>query len=322
MRRRTPLPPDLAQGPFSVRDALRAGVSAGRLRDPALDRPFHGTRAPAILPPAGESRSAREQRVLLAQCAAYSSRLAPDEHFSHQTAARLWGCPLPTWFDTAEPLHVARPGRGARGAGVVGHNSSTPTLTRRYGYPVSDPASTWLALASVLLLDDLVAVGDHLILDPRVLNPRDPRPYVTVEELAARLAVYHGRGARLAHEALPLLRQGAESRPETLVRLLLARAGCAEPVLQAPIFDNDGRLLGYADLYWPDLKIVVEYDGQHHRTDDVAYDRDLIRIDDFLAAGNLVVRIRKYGLFQAPAGEVARVERAFRQRMAPSGPKV
>ena len=314
MRRRTPLPPDLARGPFSVHDAISAGVSAARLRDPALNRPFHGTRAPALATAAPESATARAQRLLLAQCAAYSLKLAPGEHFSHQTAARLWGCPLPTWFDIAELLHVARPGRAARGAGVVGHHSAAPTLDRRFGYSVSDAASTWLALASVLGLDDLVAVGDHLILDPRVLNPHDPRPYVTVEELAARLAGYHGRGARLAHEALLLLRQGAESRPETLVRLLLARAGFPEPVLQAPIFDDAGKLLGYADLYWPDLKIVVEYDGQHHRTDDVAYDRDLIRIDDFIAAGNLVVRIRKYGLFRAPAGEVARVERAFRQR--------
>ena len=318
MRRRLPLPNSLARRPFAVSDALREGISERRLRDPELARPFRGTRAVPQSFPAPETRAAREQRLLLSACAAYALRLRAGEHFSHQTAARLWGCPLPTWFSSEPALHVAISGRAARGTGVVGHHTARPAVVERHGLPVSDPASTWIALASVLPLDDLVAAGDHLILDPRVLDPRDLRPYLRIDELESRLRSFHGRGARSAKAALPLLRQGAESRPETLVRLLLVRAGYPEPVLQAPITDDRGKLLGYADLYWPEFKIVVEYDGQHHRTDDAAYDRDITRIDDFIAAGNIVVRIRKRGLFTAPAGEVARVERAFRERLSAS----
>ena len=187
-----------------------------------------------------------------------------------------------------------------RREGVRGHQSLQPVVVRRFGLPVSDALTTWLALASTLALDELVAVGDHLILDPRVLDPHDIRPYLTLGELERAVAEFTGRGARVAAAALALMRQGAESRPESLVRLLLGRAGFGEPELQAPIVDSRGRRLGYADLYFREFKVVVEYDGEKHRTDSVQNDRDLSRIDSFIAAGNAVVRIRSRRLFGSP----------------------
>ena len=44
MPSRRPLPPELGQV-FTVRAALDAGVTPGRLRDGGLDRPFHGVRS-------------------------------------------------------------------------------------------------------------------------------------------------------------------------------------------------------------------------------------------------------------------------------------
>ena len=308
---RIPLPPSLALRPFSVSTAAAAGVREGRLRGSDLERPFYGVRRVRSDAPTGETVGARERRLLLERCLAYLPRLAHGHHFSHVTAARLWGCPLPTRFDENEPLDVSRPGRATRCEGIVGHSSAAPIVATRLGFPVSDPASTWLALASTLSRDDLVAIGDHLILEPRQLEPSDPRPHVTLEALGERAAAFHGRGARAAASALALLRQGAESRPETLLRLLLVRAGFGEPELQAEIRDAAGRWLGYADLYWPERRVVVEYDGEHHRTDSRAYDRDMTRIEDFVAARNAVVRVRKGALFGNPASVVARVQRAF-----------
>lgn len=311
MSPRVPLPPGFAHEPFAVAAARATGLGERRLYGRDLTRPFHGVRAVPQPVPEQETLNERETRELLARCREYAPRLRAGHFFSHQTAARLWGCPLPTRFDAGEPLHVANPSRAVRCAGIVGHRVAGRITVERFGLPLSDPVDTWLAVAGTLPLDELVAIGDHLILDPRELDPRDARPFATYEELAGRTRAYHGHGARAATAALPLLRQGAESRPETLLRLLLARAGFVDPELQAEIRDGTGRWLGYADLYWRMARVVVEYDGQHHRTDSRAYDRDMTRIEDFVAAGNAVVRVRKQALFGNPSGVITRVHRAF-----------
>ena len=313
---RIPIPPSLARRPFAVSTAAAEGIREGRLRGSDLERPFYGVRRVRSDAPTGESIGARERRLLLERCLAYLPRLAHGHHFSHITAARLWGCPLPTRFDENEPLDVSRPGRAPRCEGIIGHSSAAPVITARHGLPVSDAASTWLALASALSRDDLVAIGDHLILEPRLLEPGDPRPYVTLEALGERAAEFHGRGARAAASALALLRQGAESRPETLLRLFLVRAGFGEPELQAEIRDAAGRWLGYADMYWPERRVVVEYDGEHHRTSSSQYDRDESRIEALIRAGYTVVRVRGGQLFGQPQIVVARVAQALRDRGA------
>ena len=178
--------------------------------------------------------------------------------------------------------------------------------------PVSDPASTWLALAALLPIDELVACGDHLVLSPHVLDPRDPRPYVTVELLEARLSDFSGRGARAAASALRLIRPGTESRPETRLRLLLGSEGLPEPEVNVAVTDATGRWLGRGDLVYRRWRTVVEYDGDEHRTSDYQYDRDITRIDSFIAAGWNVVRVRKRGLSVARDDTVARVVRALR----------
>ncbi|WP_161972390.1 DUF559 domain-containing protein [Glaciihabitans arcticus] len=59
------------------------------------------------------------------------------------------------------------------------------------------------------------------------------------------------------------------------------------------------------------MRVVIEYDGEHHRTNSAAYDRDESRIESFIEAGNAVVRVRKGALFTRPESVVARVRRAF-----------
>lgn len=275
----------------------------GRLRGPDLTDIHRGARAPAILDPDD----------LLHACAAYTPLLG-NHHFSHLTAARLWGCPLPTSFNRHEPLHVSTPypGRAPRRPGIHGHQVRDPRTSARFGFPISDAASTWLALATALSIEELVVCGDHLVLSPHVLDPHDPRPYVTVEELEQRASLHAGRGSRAAASALRMIRPGAESRPETRLRLLLVGAGLPEPEVNVPVTDAAGRWLGRGDLVYRRWSTVVEYDGDHHRTDDIQYDRDITRIDAFHAAGWNVVRVRKRGLSIARGDTVARVVRALR----------
>jgi len=300
MSARIPIPPSLAQAPFSLATGLEAGLGRKRLGGSDLDRPFRGVRTVPQPGPTTTDPDERERLLLLSRCSAMAPVLRPGQHFSHETAARLWGCPLPTRFTDSDKLHVSTPtpGRAIRRTAIVGHHVRAPTLDVRDGLPVSDATSTWLALAPTLPLDALIAVGDHLILDPRVLDPYDIRPYVSLTALTAATEQFTGRGAVAAATALTYLRQGAESRPETLVRLILARAGFPEPELQGEIVDSRGRQLGFADLYFREFKVVVEYDGEKHRTNSRQHDRDLSRIDSFIAAGHAVVRIRWRRLFR------------------------
>lgn len=280
-----------------------SGLGEGRLRGADLARPFHGVRS--------------DHELGLAElCRACSLVMPPRHVFSHVTAARLWGCPLPVEFASGEPLHVTVPQSTAapRRQGVVGHRANAVRAGWRSGLPVTDAASTWLSLATLLPLDELVACGDHLVLDPAVLDPADLRPYVTIDELGLRLQEFRGRGARTATSAFRLMREGAESRPETLLRLLLARAGLPEPTPGSAVTAPDGRWLGRGDLVYPTWRTVVEYDGDGHRTSKRQYDRDITRIEDFVLGDWSVVRVRSRGLFISPDATVERVRRVLESR--------
>ena len=181
----------------------------------------------------------------------------------------------------------------------------------RRDVPTSDPVSTWLAIASVVSLDELVVAADHLILDPYQLDPCDIRPYTSIKALVAAVQKFHGRGARRAASALDLVRQGAESRPETLLRLLLQRAGLPEPEPNREVRDDAGRWLGRADLVYAAFRTVVEYDGDQHRMNRAQYEKDIIRWEHFIAADWRVVKVRAGGLFATPEATVQRVRSAL-----------
>lgn len=232
MPRHEPLPPDFSGRAFSVSRALAAGIPYGQLRGARLERPYHGVRVPDGNPP-----------TLLARCTAYAQRLLPGQFFSHVTAAQLWGIPLPDAFAADESLHVSSvaPQRPPRTRGVVGHELRDASVTHRFGLPLADPVNCWVQLAAAGLPEaELVVAGDHLILDPVVLDPLDQRPYASIEELRACLQNSRAAGKRAAAAALHRVAAGAESRPETLLRLLLLDAGLPQPELNPTLFTEAG----------------------------------------------------------------------------------
>jgi len=322
MASRKKLPPEWREQPFAVGAALTAGITAGRLRGRDLEAPYRGVR----LDPAGlvelsrfgvfpSVRAADEFAMLVARCRAYAPLLRPGQFFSHTTAARLWKAPLPTSFSDTEPLDVSTrfPGRAPRSVGIRGHQAAAASCIRdRFGLPVGDPSSAFISLARRLALDDLVAVGDHLVLDPLVLDPSDQRPYATIAELRASVSHSSARGTRAAASAIEQVREGVESRPETHLRLLLMRSGLPEPEVGVDIYDDAGKWLGRADQLFRAWKVISEYDGEQHRTSSRQYDRDETRIEDFHRAGYATVRIRKGQLFGRPYEAAERVRRALR----------
>ncbi len=184
-------------------------------------------------------------------------------------------------------------------------------VVRRNGLALVDPATLWCQLGDLLPLPDLVAVGDALTLEPVFAETREERPWIAVHELADRVRLFRGRGKVAAAKALTLVRPGAESRQETLLRLAILHAGLPEPEVNGNVCDVQGRFLGRGDMIYRRWKVIVEYDGDQHRTSTKQFDRDVLRLEGFAAAGWTVVRVVGRSFFGERDACIARIRRAL-----------
>ncbi len=306
---RQPLPIGLGPNPFTVAEARAVGLGQGRLRGRDLQRPFRGVRVPR-----GSDELVEGCLPLPIRAASLLIALPDGAFLSHLTAAELWPLPLPRWRE-GEAIHVSlrSPARAPRRPGVVGHHVHDPRTTAvvRAGLPMVDPATLFCQLAPILRLDDLVAVGDALVLEPVYQDWNDDRPWVPLEHLSERVDLFRGRGKVSARTAARLIRPGAESRPETLLRLAIVRAGLPEPEVNVNIHDAEGRFLGRADLVYRRWRVIVEYDGDQHRTDTRQFDRDVLRLEGFATAGWTVVRVSGRSFFGERQACLSRIRRAL-----------
>ncbi|WP_431247439.1 endonuclease domain-containing protein [Leifsonia xyli] len=258
MRHPGDLPAVARSGPFTTSAAQLAGVSRSRLRRDDLVAPFHGVRQLSATPP-----TTVEER-----CRAYAEVMPRDAFFSHTTAAELYDLPVP--LSERGRIHVAVPrrGRAPRAAGVVGHRVTIEQdeVRRLRGLPVPPPAEVFCELAATLGHDALVCAGDAIL--------RRQEPLATLEQLRAAVREADGRpGIRVLRTALSSVRPRTDSPMETTLRLALVRAGLPEPEVNRRIDLGSGRE-AYLDLSYPDMRVAVEYDGDHHRTDDRQFHRD------------------------------------------------
>jgi Protein of unknown function (DUF559) len=102
----------------------------------------------------------------------------------------------------------------------------------------------------------------------------------------------------------------AESPMETRLRWLLLHAGLPRPHVQAALHDSHGRFVGRADIYYPEARLVIEYDGVNHR--------DRLADDD--RRQNLLVNAG-YRMLRFTAGDVHQrpelIEAQVRQALTP-----
>jgi hypothetical protein len=145
---------------------------------------------------------------------------------------------------------------------------------------VTGPARTAWDVATLERTADAVATLDAMLhsgaLDATVL---------------ARLltgAAGRWRGQR-ARRALALADGRAQSPPESWVRVACHLAGLPAPVPQFVVTEA-GCFLAQVDLAWPDMKLVVEYEGAYH-FDGVQIVKDDRRYARLLAAGWRVIRL-------------------------------
>jgi hypothetical protein len=275
--------------PFRVHDAIRAGVPRKVLVGPQFRRPFPGVRVPCSLPDTLEVR-----------CQAASLIVPAEAAFSHETAAGLCDLPLPAGSrrsadsdDVPDPVAViVEPGTVVpQVEGIAGHDGLDPTdVIEVGGLRVVSPVRTFFHLALALNLDDLVIVGDAIV-----------RHWASRDDLISRATGLAGRrGIVRARDALALVRDGVDSPSETRVRLMLIRAGLPEPELNLNVFDEAGGWLARPDLAYRHLKIAIEYDGDHHRTDKNQWRRDRARDNNLRDNGWIVIPLTADDPVQTP----------------------
>lgn len=304
--RRTNLPDHLTTGSFSLRASDKAGVTRKRTAAKDLVTVSRGVRVPVL---SGASGAAALR--------AYTD-LDDASVLVMLSAAQLWDVPLPGYVSGDWRIHLARR-RGLsfpRRVNVAGHLLSfLPGETAEYdGVKLTSPARTWLDLASVLKLEDLVAAGDSLVCShgPDFPVPKDA--LCSIVELREIVGRHPGmRGVRTARAALELIRVGADSAPETHMRLALIDANLPEPELNHVVRNHLGLPVLWPDAAYLERKVSLQYDGQHHGGAE-QHLRDIERQERSLAYGWLEVRISKHDLEGERPAVVHKVRRALQSR--------
>ncbi len=288
MPRRVDVPEPFGSRPFRVRDATSAGVPVDVLDGPGFRRAFRGVRIPAS-----------EPDTLVTRCRAARLVLPREVAFSHETAALLCDLPVPAFDDELDVL--VPPGAVVpQLAGTDGHvGLDLSTVIEVHGLPVVAPERTFVHLAATWRRDDLVALGDAVL--RRWTTP--DRLHDTVAGLGRR------RGIVRAREALRLIAPGVDSPMETRVRLLLVDDGLPCPEIGVNITDDTGAWLARPDLAYLDLKIAIEYDGDHHRTDQRQWRRDRFRDEQLRDDGWIVIPLTADDILRRPQRTVDRVRR-------------
>lgn len=298
------IPEELQQRAIRTTDGPSLGLGLGRLRGPDVDRPFRGVSSLGL-----------DLATVLGRCRAYQP-LVGGGWFSHLTALALVGAPLPTAAENG-PLHVSvlAPRTAPRRPGVRGHSIASDSFGRefRFGLPIMSPADAWVRSAALLRREDLVAVADYLVTGNS--SCRSPEPALCSPEqlVVASQRVPGSRGARSVSWALPRVRVGPDSRPESLLRLLVVASGMLEPAIHPDIRVARGRVY-HPDLGFTAQRVALEYEGDIHRTDRATWLADIERRELMEAEGWRVMRVTARDLFGDPESFVARLQRLLSSR--------
>lgn len=273
--------------PFTTAQARAAGISKSVLAGPRFTSIFHGVHIDADIEPDLRTRILGALLVL-----------PPDAAASHTTAMRLHGFDVRGHPDLEFSTNTLRQ---RRIPGVIVHRRRGDLHPCSvHGLPTLGPDRTFVDVALQLRLPDLVAFGDHLV----------HRGLTTIDDLLQYVESRHLDGVRRARRIAPLVREGAESPRESLVRLQLRFARLPEAEVNGVIRDGSGQFLARGDLVLRRWKVIVEYDGRHHERDLRTRQHDIRRRELLEAEGWIVIVITAADL-DRPASVPARVHSAL-----------
>lgn len=283
-------PLDTSQ-PFTRADALEAGITAATLRGPRFRRLGYGLYVDSSIAPT-------PMHAARAVLYGYDDRA----HASHATAARLHGLPIPAMAD--EHISVATAAHRKARAGARVHVSRGAEVVEVNGVRVSSPRQTFLDLAGILELVDLVVLGDAIV----------RQTMLTAAQLVEFCASASGRSAASARRAASLVRDRVDSPMETRLRLLLVLAGLPEPEVNKTIRTEHGDPLRRYDLCWPSVKVIVEYDGRPHIERVEQWESDLDRREAIDNDAWRIIVVTSRGIYREPGRTVDRVWRVLVSR--------
>ena len=194
------------------------------------------------------------------------------------------------------PLHVASPSaaRGRRprkklraGYRIVFHLVPSEVFGDDFlsidGALVARPELCFVQMATRLSVVDLALLGYKMCGDYRGSDQRfqsKELPLTSVKKLAQFIDSHPGKwGVAKARQALPLIVDGSNSHMEARLSLFalmpLRRGGSGVP---RAFLNKKVRGLGRtADLFWPDAKLVLEYDSDENHDGSNAETRDALR---------------------------------------------
>ncbi|SCL59231.1 Transcriptional regulator, AbiEi antitoxin, Type IV TA system [Micromonospora citrea] len=211
--------------------------------------------------------------------------LGPHAHAVLGTAAELHGI---AGLPPSDEIHVALPGAAARRErvrhpGLVLHQLEHPaaSVVRVDGMAVTCPLRT---VAEVIR-----RVGRYPAVS--VLDSALCRRLITEDDLLSMPRLLRRRrGAVAARGYLAEADGRAQSPLETRTRLRCVDGRVPPDVLQLPVRDDDGYLLGVGDLGWRGPRVIAEADGRGPHGSPEAIFADRRRQNRLLNAGWTVLR--------------------------------
>ena len=300
MARRPFIPAELKSRAFHFSEASRLGVSKHRLRGPIWVRLGGGLYA---------FREIAESPMV--RLSAAMQRLPKEAAFSGRTASWLHG--IEHTLCSSIEVTLASTSRFA-GLSIRRAKLAADEVVIRRGLRTTSALRTVADLGCRLPLVEVVVVLD------RVLHMR----LVRMEQVEHWAEVHRGsRGVARLRRAIELAEPRSESPMETRLRLLLILAGLPRPGVQVSL-GNEASFLGRVDLYYPDHRLIIEFDGGTHRNTLAADNR---RQNRLIEAGYRLLRFTASDVFGDPTSVVAIVRRAVgasesampRSGVAPSG---
>jgi hypothetical protein len=246
MGRRALVPAELMTAPFTLEDALRAGLGRWHLEGASWRRMGPNVYVWAGLPNTPELTLEAALR-----------RLPSAAVFSGLTAAWLHGLDV----GECETIEVTIP----KGIGI---SARSGIEVRRAALSAKEIVIVRGKRATSILrtLSDLcirLSLTEAVVVTDMALHAR----HVTVDDLKA-MCVKHAKcfGVASLRRVVGLAEPAAESPMESRLRMVLVLGGLPRPQAQVSLHDGKGLFLGRPDLYYPSHRLALEYDGAIHRT--------------------------------------------------------
>ncbi len=288
MARAPRVPVELITGPFDLEEARRHGLTKHQLVGASWRRIGVGFYA--------WHEIADNPTVVLI---AAQRRLPSSAVFSGPTAAWMHGLDLPP----CNPVEVTLPpdSRIAHVAGISVRRAELRTheMSTRHGLRATSVVRTVADLGRRSSIVEAVAALDA------ALHQR----LVKFVQINAWLESHRGfPGTARLRGAIELAEPATESVTETRLRLLLMFAGLPRPLAQVPLYDDAGRFVGRPDLYYPQQRLAIEYDGSMHRMSLTADNR---RQNRLINAGYRLLRFSAADVLSAADSAVELVRQAL-----------